>query len=36
LLNNPNISDVKIDIRPFFISTISKISDNIIIKVVEK
>ncbi|MFK7780443.1 MAG: hypothetical protein QM490_04910 [Candidatus Gracilibacteria bacterium] len=36
LLNNPNISDVKIEIRPFFINTISKITDNIIIKVVEK
>jgi len=36
LLNNSKISDVKIEIRPFFINTISKISDNIIIKVVEK
>lgn len=36
LLNNPNISDVKIEIRPFFINTVSKITDNIIIKVVEK
>ena len=36
LLNNSKISDVKIDIRPFFINKISKISDNIIIKVVEK
>ena len=36
LLNNKNISDVKIDIRPFFINKISKINDNIIIKVVEK
>ena len=36
LLNNSKISDVKIDIRPFFIKTISKISENIIIKVVEK
>jgi hypothetical protein len=36
LLNNPNISDVKIEIRPFFINTISKMSDNIIIKVIEK
>jgi len=36
LLNNPNISDVKIEIRPFFIKTISKINENIIIKVVEK
>jgi hypothetical protein len=36
LLNNTKISDVKIDIRPFFMTNISKISDNIIIKVVEK
>lgn len=36
LLNNPKISDVKIEIRPFFINTVSKITDNIIIKVVEK
>lgn len=36
LLNNKNISDVKIEIRPFFINKISKISDNIIIKVIEK
>ena len=35
LLNNPQISDVKIEIRPFFINTISKITDNIIINVVE-
>ncbi len=36
LLNNPNISDVKIEIRPFFMKKISSISENIIIKVVEK
>ncbi len=36
LLNNSKISDVTIDIRPFFINKISKITDNIIIKVVEK
>lgn len=36
LINNQKISDVKIDIRPFFMNTISKIEDNIIIKVVEK
>lgn len=36
LLNNPNISDVQIEIRPFFINTISKIPDNIIIKVIDK
>lgn len=36
LLNNPKISDVKIEVRPFFINTISKISDNILIKVIEK
>lgn len=35
LLNNSNISDVKIEIRPFFINKISKITENIIIKVVE-
>lgn len=35
LLNNSNISDVKIEIRPFFIKNISKINDNIIIKVIE-
>ena len=36
LLNNPKISDVKIEIRPFFIDTVSKIPDNIIIKVINK
>lgn len=36
LLNNPNISDVKIEIRPFFMHKVSKMPDNIIIKVVEK
>ena len=36
LLNNPKISDVKIELQPFFMSHISKITDNIIIKVVEK
>ncbi len=36
LINNSKISDVYIEIRPFFIKTISKISDNIIIKVVNK
>lgn len=36
LLNSPKISDVKIEIRPFFINKISKIMDNIVIKVVEK
>jgi len=36
LLNNPNISAVKIEIRPFFINNISKIMDNIDVKVVEK
>jgi len=36
LLNNPNISNVEIEVRPFFINKISKISENIIIKVVEK
>lgn len=36
LLNNPNISNVKITIRPFFIEKISKITENIIIKVIEK
>lgn len=35
LLNNPNISNVEISIRPFFISKVSKIHENIIIKVVE-
>lgn len=33
LLNNKNISDVSIEIRPFFINNISKMADNIIIKV---
>lgn len=36
LLNNPKISDVKIEIRPFFMKKISKITDNIIIKVLKK
>ncbi|MDP2396083.1 MAG: hypothetical protein Q8S84_00450 [bacterium] len=36
LLNSPKISDVEIVIRPFFITKISKILDNIEIKVVEK
>lgn len=36
LLNNPKISQVKIDIRPFFMKSISKILDNIEVKVVEK
>lgn len=36
LLNSPKISDVKIEVRPFFINTVSKIMDNIVIKVVEK
>jgi len=36
LLNNSKISDVKIDIRPFFINKVSKIAENIVIKVVEK
>jgi len=36
LLNNSKISDVQIEVRPFFIDTISKINDNIIIKIVEK
>lgn len=35
LLNNPHISDVDIKIRPFFINHISKITDNIIFKIVE-
>jgi len=33
LINNPQISDVQIEIRPFFIDTVSKITDNIIIKI---
>jgi hypothetical protein len=33
LLNDPKISNVKIDITPFFIDKISNISDNIIFKV---
>ena len=36
LLNNPQISKVKIEIRPFFIKNVSKIMDNIIFEVVEK
>ncbi len=36
LINNPKISFVKIEIRPFFIKNVSKIMDNIIIKVIEK
>lgn len=36
LLNNPQISDVKIEIRPFFINRVSNIMNNIVIKVVEK
>ncbi len=36
LLNSPKISDAKIEIRPFFINNVSKILDNIEIKVVEK
>ncbi len=36
LLNNPKVSDVKIEVRPFFMKNVSKIIDNIIIKVVEK
>jgi hypothetical protein len=33
LLNNERISNVKIEIKPFFINNISKINDNIILKV---
>jgi len=36
LLNNPKISDVTITNRPFFINKISKIPDNIIIKILDK
>jgi len=36
LLNNSKISDVDINIRPFFIKKISKINDNIIIKILDK
>ncbi|MDD2870810.1 MAG: hypothetical protein PHS49_02370 [Candidatus Gracilibacteria bacterium] len=36
LLNNQNISDVKMEIRPFFINKVSKILDNIEVSVVEK
>ena len=36
LLNNSKISDVKINIRPFFIKTISKINDNIVINIIDK
>ena len=35
LLNNPKISDVNITVRPFFIENISKIIDNIEIKIIE-
>ena len=36
LINNSKISNVKIEIRPFFINTVSKMTDNIIIKVINK
>ncbi|MDR2411323.1 MAG: hypothetical protein LBD88_01675 [Candidatus Peribacteria bacterium] len=36
LLNNERISNVKIEIKPFFINNVSKINDNIILKVVGK
>ncbi|MDR1944806.1 MAG: hypothetical protein LBQ59_01630 [Candidatus Peribacteria bacterium] len=36
LLNNERISNIKIEIKPFFIKNISKINDNIILKVVGK
>ncbi|MDR2411822.1 MAG: hypothetical protein LBD88_04620 [Candidatus Peribacteria bacterium] len=33
LLNNERISNVKIETKPFFINNVSKIDDNIILKV---
>jgi len=36
LINNQQISNVKIEIRPFFINKVSKITDNIIIKVINE
>jgi hypothetical protein len=36
LLNNERVSNVKIEIKPFFINNISKINDNIIFKIVNK
>jgi len=33
LLNNNKISNVKIETKPFFINNISKIKDNVILKV---
>jgi hypothetical protein len=36
LLNSPRISNVEIQIQPFFMNTISKITDNIIFTVEEK
>ena len=35
LLNDNKISDVKIDIRPFFIDKISNITDNIIFEIID-
>ncbi|MDR0772447.1 MAG: hypothetical protein LBF15_05525 [Candidatus Peribacteria bacterium] len=36
LLNNEKISNVKIEIKPFFMRNISKINENIILKVVRE
>jgi len=36
LLNDPKISDVKIETRPFFIKNVSKLPQNIIFKVLEQ
>ncbi len=36
LLNNSRISDVSIEIRPFFVDKVSKINDNIIIDILER
>jgi hypothetical protein len=33
LINNPKISDVKIETRPFFMKKISKIPKNIVFKI---